>query len=75
MLYLATYVKPEWGEQPYLKTHYLLQPRTSWRWKGAGTAQASHPHPFLSPDGRYAVFQSDFPGRPQVHVAYGFEYP
>jgi hypothetical protein len=68
MLYVGTYVEPEGGD-PYFKTRLLGIPRTSWK------TQAAHPHPFLSPDGRYAVFQSDFSGRPQVHVAYGFEYP
>ncbi|MBI2190891.1 MAG: PD40 domain-containing protein [Planctomycetes bacterium] len=73
-LFVGTYVEPV-GENPFVRTRYLLLPRTSWRWKGAGGDQASHPHPYLSPDGKYVVFQSDFSGRPQVHVAYGFEYP
>ena len=57
------------GEEPFLKSRYLLFPRTSWK------GQPAHPHPSLSPDGRFAVFQSDFPGRPQLHVATGFDYP
>ena len=67
-VYAGTYVEPE-GESPYLKTSYLLLPRTSWK------SQSAHPHPYLSPDGKYAVFQSDFTGRPQVCVAYNFTYP
>ncbi len=68
-MYVATYVQPRFDSDPYLKTRYLLMPRTSWK------GQPSHPHPYLSPDGRFVVFQSDFSGRPQVNVAYGFEYP
>ena len=68
MLYVGTYVEPEEGD-PYLKTKLLGIARTSWK------TQSAHPHPFPSPDGRYAVFQSDFSGRPQVHLAYDFEYP
>lgn len=75
MLYVGTYVEPQFGDDPYVKTRLLGIPRTSWRWKGAGTTQASHPHAMLSPDGKYAVFQSDFSGCPQVHVAYDFEFP
>ena len=73
-VYVGTYVAPP-GEEPFVRTRYLLLPRTSWRWQGPGSVQASHPHPYLSPDGRYVVFQSDFTGKPQVHVAWGFEYP
>ena len=69
MLYVGTYVEPENGEAPYLKTRLLGIPRTSWK------SQPAHPHPFLSPDGKYAVFQSDFSGRPQIHLAYDFGYP
>ncbi|HUU70866.1 MAG TPA: hypothetical protein VM186_15165 [Planctomycetota bacterium] len=67
-LYVGTYVEPE-GDDPYGVVKYLLLPRTSWR------SQAAHPHAFLSPDGKYVVFQSDFTGQPQVYVAYDFEYP
>jgi len=69
MLYVGTYIEPENGEAPYLKTRLLGIMRTSWK------TQSAHPHPLLSPDGRFALFQSDFSGRPQVHVAWGFEYP
>jgi hypothetical protein len=67
-VYVGTYFEPE-GEAPLVRTRYLLLPRTSWK------TQPAHPHPFLSPDGRFAVIQSDFTGRPQVAVAYDFQYP
>ncbi len=67
-LYVGSYQEPP-DEDPYVTTRYLLLPRTSWK------TQPAHPHPYLSPDGKYVVFQSDFSGRPQVHVAYGFDYP
>jgi hypothetical protein len=69
MLYVGTYQQPGFGEAPYFKTRLLGIPRTSWK------GQPAHPHPFLSPDGKYAVFQSDFSGRPQVHVACDFAFP
>lgn len=75
MLYVGTYVEPRFGDAPYVKLRLLGIPRTSWRWSGSGGVQACHPHPMLSPDGRYAVFQSDFSGRPQVNVAFDFEMP
>jgi len=68
-VYVGTHVQPPDGGDPFLKTRYLLLPRTSWK------TQPAHPHPHLSPDGKYAVVQSDFSGRPQVHVACNFEYP
>lgn len=67
-VFVGTYVEPA-GADPYVRTRYLLLPRTSWK------GQPAHPHPYLSPDGRFAVIQSDYSGRPQVNVAYGFEYP
>ena len=67
-VFVGTYIEPP-DEAPYLRTKYLLLPRTSWK------TQPGHPHPFLSPNGRYAVFQSDFSGRPQVYIATNFEYP
>jgi hypothetical protein len=54
---------------PYLAPRYLLFPRSSWQ------GQPAHAHPLLSPDGRHAVIQSDFSGRPQVTVATGFDWP
>ena len=67
-LYVGTHVQRP-GDDPRVETRYLLLPRTSWK------TQPAHPHPYLSPDGRYVVFQSDFTGRPQVYVAYEFDYP
>ena len=67
-VYVGAYIEPL-DDAPYVKTRYLLLPRTSWK------TQPAHPHPYLSPDGNYVVFQSDFTGRPQVHIAFGFEYP
>lgn len=68
-LYVGTYVESEDGD-PYVKTRYLLMPRSEW-----GVHGGIDPHAFLSPDGRYATFMSAFTGRSQVYVAYGFEYP
>ncbi len=67
-LYVGTYHESS-TEDPFVSTRYLALPRTSWK------TQESHPHAFLSPDGRRVVFQSDFTGRPQVYVAYNFDYP
>ncbi len=67
-VFIGTYVEAP-DSEPFVSTRYLLLPRTSWK------GQPAHPHPYLSPDGRFVVFQSDFAGRPQVNVAYGFEYP
>lgn len=68
-LYVGTYVQPADGDA-YVKTRYLLLPRSEWSNKGG-----VDPHAFLSPDGRYAVFMSAFSGRRQVYVATDFEYP
>jgi hypothetical protein len=68
-VFVGTYVEPADGD-PFIRARYLLLPRTSW-----GKLQDAHPHPYLSPDGRYVVFQSDFTGHPEVHVAFDFEYP
>ena len=67
-VFVGTYCTPA-GEDPYVRTRYLLLPRTSWK------GQPAHPHPYVSPDGRFVVFQSDYSGRPQVNVACDFEYP
>lgn len=72
LLYVATRFEPE-NEEPYVKTKLLGITRTSWRWKSG--VQMSHPHPNLSPDGKFAAFQSDFFDRPQVFVAHSFEFP
>jgi len=67
-VFIGTYREAP-GEDPFVRTRYLLMPRTSWK------GQPAHPHPSLSPDGRFVVFQSDYSGRPQVNVAYGFDWP
>lgn len=64
MVYIGTCVEHDYDE-PTLETRFLLHPRTSWE------ARSAHPHPRLSPDGRYALVQSDYFGRPQVLLAYG----
>lgn len=53
-----------------LRTRYLLSPRTSFT-----NDQATHPHPFLAPDGTKAFFNSDETGVPQIWMVEGFEYP
>ncbi|OPZ30242.1 MAG: hypothetical protein BWZ02_00850 [Lentisphaerae bacterium ADurb.BinA184] len=67
-LWIATRIESA-DEDPWLKAAYLLLTRSSYK------GQPSHAHPLLSPDARFVVFQSDFSGRPQVHVAYDFEWP
>jgi hypothetical protein len=34
-----------------------------------GTSQNTHPHPYLSPDLKWMVFNSDRSGRPEIHAA------
>jgi len=53
-----------------LSVTYLLDTGTSFQ-----NAQATHPHPFLSPDGAKAFFNSDVTGRPQIWMVDGFAYP
>jgi len=72
LLYVATRFEPE-NEAPCVKTKLLGITRASWRWKG--NVQMSHPHPNLSPDGKFAAFQSDFFDRPQVFIAHNFDFP
>jgi len=50
-----------------LSLRYLLHPRSSYT-----SDQAVHPHPFLSPDGIRAFFNSDYGGLPQVWIVEGF---
>jgi len=50
-----------------LKVRHLLDSGTSFR-----NAQATHPHPFLSPDGARAFFNSDVTGQPQIWMVEGF---
>jgi len=33
------------------------------------SSQATHGHPYLSPDARWLAYNSDSPGQPQIHVA------
>lgn len=35
----------------------------------------THPHPFLSPDGKYAFFNSDESGLAQIYMVTGYEFP
>ncbi len=51
----------EAGREPARRTQYLLSPRASWR---AGV----HTHPFLSPDGKTAFFNSDESGTLQAYM-------
>jgi hypothetical protein len=67
-VFVGTYVTPA-NEDPFVRTQYLILPRTSWK------GQPAHPHPYLSPDGRFAVIQSDYSGRPQVNVVTQISYP
>jgi len=67
-LWLGTYVDDE-PDSPHVRSRYLLLPRSSWK------GQPSHPHPFFTPDAQCVCFNSDFPGRPQLHIARGYEFP
>lgn len=49
------------GNGPARSFQFLLHPKTSWR---AG----AHAHPFLSPDGRTAFFNSDESGVMQAYM-------
>lgn len=53
-----------------LRAQYLLDPRSTYT-----RDQATHPHPFLSPDGKRAFFNTDYTGKPQVWMVEGFEFP
>jgi len=46
------------------KTAVVCASRTS-----MSQSQATHGHPYLSPDAKWLVFNSDSPGQPQIHVA------
>ena len=50
-----------------LSVRYLLHPRSSYT-----SDQVVHPHPFLSPDGTRAFFNSDYGGLPQIWMVEGF---
>lgn len=53
-----------------MRVQYLLKIRSNY-----SRPQYTHPHPFLSPDGRRAFFNKDDNGVPQVWMVEGFEYP
>ncbi len=57
------------GEDASLKVKYLLHPGCSWN------GWLAHPHPFLSPDGQKAFFNSDIDGNLQIYMVDGYEYP
>ena len=57
------------GDNPQLKTQYLLNTQTSF------AGQPAHCHPFFSPDGRMVFFNSDVGGRPQVYMVTGYKFP
>lgn len=57
------------GEDSSLKVRYLLHPGCSW------SNYLAHPHPFLSPDGRKAFFNSEVDGNMQICMVDGYEYP
>ncbi len=65
-LYVGTLPK---GEDACLKVRYLLHPGCSW------SGWLAHPHPFLSPDGKKAFFNSDIDGNLQIWMVDGYEYP
>jgi hypothetical protein len=65
-LYIGTLPQ---GEDSCLKVRYLLRPGCSW------SGHLAHPHPFLSPDGQKAFFNSDIDGTLQIWMVDGYEYP
>jgi hypothetical protein len=58
------------GKDSALRIRHLLHPRATWK-----HGQQSHPHPFLSPDGRWAFFNSNESGLCQIFAIEGFAYP
>ncbi|MHB0961077.1 MAG: hypothetical protein ACYC6N_22745 [Pirellulaceae bacterium] len=54
------------GQEPARKFTYLLSPQSS-------CTSDAHIHPFLSPDGRLAFFNSDESGRLQAYMIRGLE--
>jgi len=58
----------EAGEEPARKLQFLLRPRTSWH-------NGAHAHPFLSPDGRAAFFNSDESGTMQAYMVKNLPQP
>ncbi len=55
------------GQEPIRKFTYLLSPRSS-------CEKDAHIHPFLSPDGKLAFFNSDESGRLQAYMIKGLEH-
>jgi len=54
------------GKQPLSDWTCIARPRSSWQ-------KEAHIHPFLSPDGSRAFFNSDESGRLQAYMVRGFE--
>jgi len=63
-IYLADL--PDGEGEPAGNWRYLLNP-------GSSISKTTHPHPFLSPDGRAAFFNSDESGRLQAYMILGLE--
>ena len=62
VLHLAELGEP--GEEPLLDARYLLNPRST-------CVKDTHIHPFLSPDGTMAFFNSDESGLLQAYMIRG----
>jgi hypothetical protein len=63
-LFYAKFGEP--GKDALRDWAYLLTPRTSW-------GKTAHMHPFLSPDGKMAFFNSDESGALQAYMVRGLE--
>ncbi|MDO9542582.1 MAG: hypothetical protein Q7J98_09700 [Kiritimatiellia bacterium] len=68
-LWVGTIIRGKDGRETIV-ARYLLTPRSSQKY-----GQASHPHPFFSPDARRIFFNSDVDGYPHVFMVEGFELP
>ncbi len=62
-IYVAELGEP--GEEPLRNPHYLLSP-------GSSCEKGAHIHPFVSPDGTIAFFNSDESGMLQAYMVQGF---
>lgn len=60
---------------PQLDVTHLLRPRSGTHDTVYRPTQASHVHPFLSPDARRAFFNSDCDGIPQIWMVQGYRFP